>query len=109
MLPAPLTALALLFADATPAVVTASAARAPTAASEREMRTILIATLTALGIGLVMLVGALTVHGKHGFFMNWYGTQPGEGYEYHLLALGIALALVIGGGGAWSVDALIAR
>ncbi len=47
--------------------------------------------------------------GGHGFFMNWYGTQPGEGYEYHLLALGIALALVIGGGGAWSVDALIAR
>jgi putative oxidoreductase len=69
----------------------------------------LLTRVAALGIGVVMLVGALTVHGKHGFFMNWYGTQPGEGYEYHLLALGIALALVIGGGGAWSVDALIAR
>jgi putative oxidoreductase len=69
----------------------------------------LLTRVAALGLGVVMLVAALTVHGKHGFFMNWYGTQPGEGYEYHLLALGIALALVIGGGGAWSVDALIAR
>jgi putative oxidoreductase len=69
----------------------------------------LLTRVAALGLGVVMLVAALTVHGKHGFFMNWYGTQPGEGYEYHLLALGIALALVIGGGGAWSLDALIAR
>jgi len=49
------------------------------------------------------------VHKQHGFFMNWFGTQQGEGFEYHLLALGISIALVIGGGGAWSVDALIAR
>jgi len=29
--------------------------------------------------------------------------------EYHLLALGAALALIVNGAGAWSIDALIAR
>jgi putative oxidoreductase len=41
--------------------------------------------------------------------MNWFGDQHGEGFEYHLLALGLAIALVINGAGAWSMDALIAR
>jgi putative oxidoreductase len=41
--------------------------------------------------------------------MNWFGAQQGEGVEYHLLALGLALALIIGGAGAWSLDALVAR
>ena len=29
--------------------------------------------------------------------------------EYHLLALGVAVALLVNGAGAWSIDALIAR
>jgi putative oxidoreductase len=41
--------------------------------------------------------------------MNWYGNQKGEGFEFHLLVLGIALALILGGGGLWSMDALLAR
>ncbi len=42
--------------------------------------------------------------------MNWAGTQKGEGYEYHLLAIGIALALILRGGGKWwSLDAAISR
>jgi putative oxidoreductase len=41
--------------------------------------------------------------------MNWFGNQQGEGFEYHLLALGIAIALIIMGGGAWSVDGVLAR
>jgi putative oxidoreductase len=40
--------------------------------------------------------------------MNWTGKQKGEGFEFHLLALGIALALILGGAGLWSVDALLA-
>jgi putative oxidoreductase len=43
-----------------------------------------------------------------GFFMNWAGTQRGEGFEYHLLALGLAIALLIKGGGAFSVDRALA-
>ena len=68
----------------------------------------LLTRVAALGIAVVMLV-AILVHKQHGFFMNWLGTQEGEGIEYHLLALGVALALIVVGGGAWSIDALIAR
>jgi putative oxidoreductase len=60
--------------------------------------------LAALGVGCVMLGAILTVHGKMGFFMNWFGNQKGEGYEYHLLALGLVVALLIKGGGLLSVD-----
>jgi putative oxidoreductase len=69
----------------------------------------LLTRVAALGIAVVMLVAIVTVHKPHGFFMNWFGNQQGEGFEYHLLALGLAIALIISGGGAWSVDALIAR
>ena len=41
--------------------------------------------------------------------MNWFGNQKGEGFEYHLLALGIAIALVLGGARLWSIDAQLAR
>ena len=64
----------------------------------------LLTRLAALGIAGVMLGAIKMVHWQNGFFMNWSGTQQGEGFEYHLLALGMALALVIMGGGAASVD-----
>ena len=64
--------------------------------------------VAAFGIACVMLVAIATVHWPHGFFMNWSGTQPGEGFEYHLLALGLASAVMILGGGAWSVDGALA-
>jgi putative oxidoreductase len=69
----------------------------------------LLTRVAAFGIACVMLVAIASVHAKVGFFMNWNGTQKGEGFEYHLLALGIAIALIIGGAGRWSLDALIAR
>jgi putative oxidoreductase len=62
----------------------------------------------ALGIGGVMLV-AITQHWSNGFFMNWTGAQKGEGIEFHLLALGIVVALLILGGGKFSVDAALQR
>ena len=69
----------------------------------------LLTRVAALGIAAVMLGAILTVHGRHGFFMNWYGNQQGEGFEYHVLAIGLAVALVLSGPGAWSLDAVIAR
>src|SRR5229473_2524695 len=57
---------------------------------------------------LVMLAALVMVHANVGFFMNWAGTQKGEGFEYHLLALGLSIALLIKGGGALSVDRAIA-
>jgi putative oxidoreductase len=60
--------------------------------------------LAALGLGVVMTTAMLMVHAQHGFFMNWFGTQKGEGIEYFLLIIGMTIALIITGGGRWSVD-----
>jgi putative oxidoreductase len=60
--------------------------------------------IAAFGCASVMLGAIGMVHFQNGFFMNWFGKQAGEGFEYHLLALGLALALLIGGGGKVSVD-----
>ncbi len=65
--------------------------------------------IAALGIGVNMIVCALGNHVKNGFFMNWTGTQKGEGFEYHLLVVAISAALIISGGGKWSLDGLIER
>ena len=69
----------------------------------------LLTRVAALGIASVMIVAIFRVHRQHGFFMNWYGNQGGEGFEYHLLALGLAVALIVVGAGAWSLDALVAQ
>jgi putative oxidoreductase len=63
---------------------------------------------TALSLGIIMLGAVTMVHWPHGFFMNWFGQQAGEGFEYHLLVLGMCAALVITGAGRWSVDGVIA-
>jgi putative oxidoreductase len=60
--------------------------------------------LAAAGIFAVMVGAIAMVHLKYGFFMNWFGAQAGEGIEYHLLAIAISLALVLGGGGMASLD-----
>ena len=67
----------------------------------------LLTRVAALGIAAVMLGAILTVHRRR-FFMNWYGNEQAEGFEYHLLAIGLAVALVLDGPGAWSLDALFA-
>ena len=64
--------------------------------------------VAAFGIASVMAVAATTVHAQHGFFMNWAGSQKGEGFEYHLLALAMAVALMLRGAGALSVDRWVA-
>lgn len=64
--------------------------------------------VAALGVGGVMLV-AVAQHKANGFFMNWTGKQAGEGIEFHLLALGIVVGLLILGGGKFSVDSLFRR
>jgi putative oxidoreductase len=69
----------------------------------------LLGRAAALGIAVNMLVAIFTVHLKNGLFMNWSGTQKGEGIEYHLLVLAITAAVMIDGAGAWSVDGILAR
>jgi len=64
----------------------------------------LLTRVAAFGIAVDMVVAVLTVHLPNGFFMNWGGEQKGEGFEYHLLSIAITIALMIGGGGALSID-----
>jgi putative oxidoreductase len=65
--------------------------------------------IAALGIGTVMVVAVFMVHLPYGFFMNWFGNQKGEGFEFHLLAIAIAIALIIKGGGKWSLDRFLVK
>jgi len=64
----------------------------------------LLTRIPALGIGVEMIGAVLMIHIHNGFFMNWAGNQKGEGFEYHLLAIAMALVLLIRGGGAFSAD-----
>ena len=65
--------------------------------------------VAAVGVGLVMLGAVWLVHRHVGFFMNWTGAQGGEGFEFHILAVGIALALLLTGGGRASVDRVLEK
>lgn len=65
--------------------------------------------IAALGISTVMAVAIVQAHIANGFFMNWYGNQKGEGFEYHLLAIGLALVVIVEGAGRASIDAFIAQ
>jgi putative oxidoreductase len=67
----------------------------------------LLSRIAASGIGVNMLVAIATLHRHFGFFANWSGTQRGEGYEYHLLAIAIVLAIIVRGAGALSLDRAI--
>lgn len=64
--------------------------------------------VAAFGVGVTMLV-ASTMHKANGFFMNWTGQQKGEGFEYHILAIAMAVVLMIAGGGRFSIDRALAK
>ena len=65
--------------------------------------------LSAAGVATIMLGAIAMVHWNNGVFMNWAGKQAGEGFEYHLLALGLAIPLIIYGGGKFSVDQFVEK
>ena len=69
----------------------------------------LLGRVAAFGIICNMLVAVVMVHSHVGFFMNWNGTQQGEGFEYHLLAIALGLTVAVRGSGAWSCDRLLRR
>jgi len=59
----------------------------------------------------IVLATGITVssHFQHGFFINWYGNQAGEGFEYFILWIALSIALLINGGGKYSVDKLFLK
>jgi putative oxidoreductase len=67
----------------------------------------LLGRIAAFGIACNMVIATLMVHAQFGIFMNWSGQQKGEGFEYHLLAMVIALTLMVKGSGAFSVDRVL--
>lgn len=58
----------------------------------------------SISIIILFLGIILTSHLNNGFFMNWFGNQKGEGYEFHLLIIGLSIAILINGSGKYSVD-----
>lgn len=92
--PAPLAVAAILLEFFGPLLLIAGLATRPVAAA----------------LGVFMAVAAST-HLSNGFFMNWNGTMPAgaEGFEFHLLAIAMATALTLKGGGAFAADAVLAR
>jgi len=69
----------------------------------------LLTRIAAFGIAVNMTVAVYMLHWQNGFFMNWFGNQKGEGFEFHILVLAIAVALMIKGGGRWSVDRALSK
>ena len=69
----------------------------------------LLTRVAAAGVLVVMIVAPLANGLYVRFFMNWQGRNPGEGFEYHLLAIALALVVVIRGSGAWSLDRRLSR
>jgi putative oxidoreductase len=69
----------------------------------------LLTRIAALGVFGLMVGAIFMVHLQNGFFMNWMGTQKGEGFEFHLLVLAIAAALLLRGAGAFSLDRSLSK
>ena len=69
----------------------------------------LLTRIAFLGIAGLMIGAIFMLHLPFGFFMNWMGTQKGEGIEYHLLVLAMAAALLLRGAGAFSLDRALSK
>jgi putative oxidoreductase len=67
--------------------------------------------IAAFGIFVNMAVAVALVHAQVGFFMNWFGQYPAgtEGFEFHILALALALSVMVRGAGPLSIDRALAR
>ena len=60
--------------------------------------------LMAIGYTILAMGIVFTSHIQYGFFMNWFGNQGGEGFEYFLLWIGLTVSLIFSGGGRVSLD-----
>jgi putative oxidoreductase len=67
----------------------------------------LLARPAAIGIMINMLVAIAKVHGKHGFFLNLGVPGKGPGFEFNFALLAMALAILVGGAGIFSLDRAI--
>lgn len=63
-----------------------------------------VLSLIGMFLGIIF-----TTQLEHGFFMNWFGNKAGEGFEYSLLVIGLALTILVNGSGKWSIDSIISK
>lgn len=68
-----------------------------------------LSRIAAFGIAVDFTVALFLVHLPNGFFMNWSGQQKGEGIEFFILAISIAIGVMIRGSGALSIDRALSR
>ncbi len=61
----------------------------------------LLTPLAALALSVVMIVAIVKVHLKNGFF------AASGGYEFNLVLIAVAVALLLAGSGAYSIDAAL--
>ena len=71
----------------------------------------MLSRIAAFGVGCTMVVAVFLCHLPYGYLMNWHGGLPfgTEGYEYHTLAVGMALAVMLEGAGSFSIDRVLSR
>jgi putative oxidoreductase len=67
----------------------------------------LLSRIAAAGVVVTMVVAIVLVHRRYGLFLNWFGDREGHGYEYHLLAIALAMVIIVRGSGALSLDHLL--
>lgn len=64
----------------------------------------LFGRVAAFVVAVDMILAVIQMHWTVGFFMNWDGQLQGEGFEFHILAVTLALIVMIRGSGALSLD-----
>jgi putative oxidoreductase len=67
----------------------------------------ILSRFVAISIFVIMIGAMFHDHLANGFFMNWFGNQKGEGYEFDLLCFGLCLAIILNGSGKYSIDHLL--
>ena len=63
--------------------------------------------INAALMGIVIIGAFFQDHLPNGFYMNWFGNHKGEGFEFDILFVAIALVLTLKGSGAFSIDRLL--
>ena len=69
----------------------------------------LFSRILSASVILIMLGAIFTEHGQFGFFMNWSGSQAGEGFEFHLAIIALATVIMLQGAGFYSLDSYLLR
>jgi len=60
--------------------------------------------INAALMGIVIIGAFFQDHLANGFYMNWFGNQKSEGFEFDILFVAIATVLSLKGSGAFSID-----